>query len=175
MNPWHDIKPGNVPKQFNVIIEIPKGSKNKYELDPKTGLLFLDRALYSPVYYPGDYGFIPQTWWYDGDPLDVLVLSTNPVYPLTLLKARPIGVIQMIDNRQKDHKILAVPLNDPNFREIRKLSDLPKHRLEEIRHFFNIYKELQKIKCKVAKFQGKKEAEKTILKAVDYYKKKIKK
>ena len=172
MNPWHDVPPGDIPKSFNVVVEIPKGSRNKYELDPVTGLLSLDRTLYSPVYYPGDYGFIPQTLWYDGDPLDVLVLSTNPVYPLTLLKARPIGVIQMIDNSQKDHKVLAVPLNDPNFKEIRKLADVPKHRLLEIRHFFNIYKELQKIKCNVVKLQGKKDAQKTIQTAVKLYLKK---
>ena len=173
MNPWHDVKAGNIPKRFNVVVEIPKGSKNKYEIDEETGLLFLDRTLYSPVYYPGDYGFIPRTWWYDDDPLDVLVLSTHPVYPLTVVQARPVGIIKMIDNKQRDYKILAVPLGDPNFKEVKKLHDLHDHTLEEIKHFFNIYKELQKIKCKVVRFGDKKEAENTIKKAAELYKKKF--
>ncbi len=175
MNPWHDVSAGRIPKEFNAIIEIPKGSKNKYELDKKTGLLKLDRTLYSPVYYPGDYGFIPKTWWYDNDPLDVLVFSSHPVYPLTLLRARPIGLIKMIDNKQKDFKILAVPVGDPNYRQFRDLKDIPKHTLKEIEHFFNIYKELQNIKCKVAKFQGKSAAEKVIMQAANLYEEKYSK
>ncbi|MBS1266195.1 MAG: Inorganic pyrophosphatase [Candidatus Woesearchaeota archaeon] len=175
MNAWHDISPGKVPDKFNVLVETPKGSKNKYELDKKTGLLKLDRTLYSPVYYPGDYGFIPQTWWYDNDPLDVVVISSHPVYPLTLVIARPIGLIKMIDNEQKDFKIMAVPIGDPNFKDIKKLSDLPEHKIKEIEHFFNIYKELQEIKCEVVKFKGRKSAKKIINTSIQLYKEKFKK
>ncbi len=173
MNLWHDLEPGKVPEEFNVVVEIPSGSKNKYELDKKTGLLKLDRTLYSPVYYPGEYGFIPQTWWDDGDPLDVVVLSSNPVYPLTIVKARPIGLIKMIDNEQKDYKVIAVPVGDPNFSELRRLEDLPKHKRAEMRHFFNIYKELEEIHCEVVRMEGRKEAEEAILKSIKLYKEKF--
>lgn len=145
LSPWHDVEAGNgmLPAQFNAIIEIPLGSSNKYELDKKTGLLKLDRVLHSAVYYPANYGFIPQTLADDGDPLDVLVLGAEPVYPLTLVAARAIGLMTMTDQDQLDHKIIAVHVNDPEYNSYRDVHQLPSHRLAVIKRFFEDYKSLE--------------------------------
>ena len=144
IHPWHDVTPGEaLPQEFNTIIEIPFGSSVKYELDKASGLIKLDRVLYSAVYYPANYGFIPQTYAEDDDPLDVLVLCQEAVAPLTLVRARAIGVMTMLDSGKKDHKILAVALDDPEFNDIHEASELPPHRLALVRRFFQDYKTLE--------------------------------
>lgn len=143
-NPWHDVEPGaKLPARFNTIIEIPLGSSNKYELDKKSGLLKLDRVLHSAVYYPANYGFIPQTLAEDGDPLDVLVLGAAPVYPLTLVAARAIGLMTMKDQEELDHKIIAVHLNDPEYNSYHDAHELPPHKLAVLKRFFEDYKTLE--------------------------------
>jgi inorganic pyrophosphatase len=145
VSPWHDVEPGEglLPAQFNAIIEIPLGSSNKYELDKKTGLLKLDRVLHSAVYYPANYGFIPQTLADDGDPLDVLVLGAEAVYPLTIIAARAIGLMTMKDQDELDHKIIAVHVNDPEYNSYHDVHQLPAHRLAVIKRFFEDYKSLE--------------------------------
>jgi len=144
LHPWHDVTPGEyLPIEFNALVEIPMGSSVKYELDKKTGLLRLDRVLYSAVYYPANYGFIPQTYAEDDDPLDVLVLCQEPVIPLTLVSARVIGLMTMVDGGKYDHKILAVAVNDPEFNSFRDARELPPHRLMMLRRFFQDYKLLE--------------------------------
>ncbi|MBI1325599.1 inorganic diphosphatase [bacterium] len=144
IHPWHDVTPGEgLPTQFNVVIEIPMGSSVKYELDKQTGLIKLDRILYSAVYYPANYGFIPQTYADDDDPLDVMVLCQEPVAPLTLVQARVIGLMTMIDMGKKDHKILAVAVDDPEFNTFKDARELPPHRLSMLRRFFEDYKVLE--------------------------------
>lgn len=141
---WHDVTPGeNLPLEFTVVIEIPRGSSVKYELDKQTGLLKLDRMLHSAVYYPANYGFIPQTLAEDDDPLDVLVLCQEPVDPLTLVAARAIGLMTMVDSGKRDHKVLAVATHDPEFNPYLEASELPAHRLAMIRRFFQDYKILE--------------------------------
>jgi inorganic pyrophosphatase len=144
MHPWHDVTPGeHLPSEFTTVIEIPMGSSVKYELDKETGLIKLDRILYSAVYYPANYGFIPQTLAEDEDPLDVLVMCQEPVVPLTLVQARAIGLMTMIDSGKKDHKILAVAIHDPEYNPFREASELPPHRLAMLRRFFQDYKMLE--------------------------------
>jgi inorganic pyrophosphatase len=144
MHAWHDVTPGaHLPTEFTAVIEIPMGSSVKYELDKETGMLRLDRILYSAVYYPANYGFIPQTYAEDGDPLDVLVLCQEPVAPLTLVSARGIGLMTMIDSGKKDHKILAVACDDPEYNGFREADELPSHRLTMLRRFFQDYKTLE--------------------------------
>ncbi len=143
-HPWHGISPGDEsPRTVNAIIEIPRDSQIKYELDKESGILRLDRFLYSAVYYPGDYGFIPQTLWEDGDPMDIIILTGKPVHPLTLVSARVIGVIRMIDQNELDDKIIGVYERDPRYSEYNSLKDIPKHIRVELKHFFETYKELQ--------------------------------
>lgn len=143
-HPWHDVTPGErLPLEFQAVIEIPMGSSVKYELDKETGLLRLDRMLYSAVYYPANYGFIPQTLAEDDDPLDVLVLCKEPVDPLTLLNARAIGLMTMIDSGKKDHKVLAVAVDDPEYNYVMEAEELPPHRLNQLRRFFQDYKQLE--------------------------------
>ncbi len=144
-SPWHDVSPGDEAEQGNVrgIIEIPKGSSNKYELDKESGLLTLDRVLYSAVYYPANYGFIPQTLADDGDPLDILVLGEEPVYPLTLVKARAIGLMVMKDQDELDHKVIAVLEDDPEYWCYNDVHQLAPHRLAVIKRFFEDYKTLE--------------------------------
>ena len=141
---WHDIAPGDkVPLEFNTVIEIPFGSSVKYELDKQSGLIKLDRVLYSAVYYPANYGFIPQTLAEDDDPLDVLVLCQETVVPLTIIHARTIGLMTMIDAGKQDHKIIAVATEDPEFNSYREASEMPPHRLIMLRRFFQDYKQLE--------------------------------
>src|ERR1700722_7842283 len=141
---WHDVTPGEkLPAEFSAVIEIPMGSSVKYELDKETGLLKLDRILYSAVYYPANYGFIPQTLAEDNDPLDVLVLCQEPVAPLTLVSARAIGLMTMMDSGKKDHKVLAVAVHDPEYNSFKEAEELPDHRLHMLRRFFQDYKTLE--------------------------------
>ena len=144
-HPWHDVNPdgGGLPACFTAIIEIPLGGSNKYELDKQTGLLKLDRVLHSAVYYPANYGFIPQTFAEDGDPLDVLVLGAEPVFPLTLVAARAIGLMTMEDEGELDHKVIAVHVNDPEYNSYQDVHELPPHRLAVIKRFFEDYKTLE--------------------------------
>jgi inorganic pyrophosphatase len=143
-HPWHDVDPGpGTPREFNAIIEIPSGSNVKYELDKPTGLIRLDRVLYSAVFYPANYGFIPQTFAEDNDPLDVLVLCQEAVVPLTIVRSRAIGLMPMMDSGKKDFKVIAVATTDPEFNHYCEVSELPKHRLVTLKRFFEDYKVLE--------------------------------
>ena len=144
MNLWHDVPRGkNAPESFNCIIEIPKGSLNKYEIDKETGLIALDRVSHTAQPYPFDYGFVPQTLWEDGDALDVVVLTTVPLLPGILVEVRPVAVMPMIDSGESDYKIIAVPAGDPRWANVKDLSDVNPHTLKEMQHFFEYYKKLQ--------------------------------
>ncbi|MBI4895062.1 MAG: inorganic diphosphatase [Candidatus Aenigmarchaeota archaeon] len=176
MNVWHDVELGEkAPEVINVIIEIPKGSQNKYELDKETGLIKLDRVLYSPVFYPTEYGLIPRTLSDDGDPLDALVLVSNPTVPGVLLEAVPIGMLNMIDSGEKDEKILCVAKGDPRFSHIKDLSDVSPHLLKEISHFFSVMKQLQNKKVEVKDWENAKKAKDMIIASQKMYNKKFKK
>jgi len=167
---WHDVNPGgDIPLEFTSVIEIPKGASVKYELDKKTGLLKVDRILYSAVFYPANYGFIPQTHAQDDDPLDVLVMCQEPVYPLTLVEARAIGLMTMIDGGKKDHKILAVATHDPEYSDVLEFSDLPTHRLNMVRRFFQDYKLLEGKTVAVDDFQPVEAALPIIEEALEEY------
>lgn len=169
-NAWHDIPAGPAaPDEVNVIIEIPKGSRNKYELDKETGLFKFDRLLYSAVYYPGDYGFIPRTLAGDDDPLDVLVMVTVPTFPGCLVVVRPLGVFEMSDDKGRDEKILAVPVEDPLYDEYQQLNHAPRHFLREVEHFFEIYKELEGKETTVIGWEGRDVAQRIIRESIDHY------
>ena len=143
-NIWHDINPKRIsPDDFMVVVEISKGSKNKYELDKETALLKLDRILYTSTHYPASYGFIPRTYADDGDPLDALVLCSEPILPMTLVRCYPIGAIKMIDNGANDEKIIAIPFDDPMYNSYTDISELPSHMFDEMKHFFEVYKTLE--------------------------------
>ncbi len=161
--------PSGEVSEFNVVIEIPYGSQNKYELDPTTGALFLDRVLYSSEFYPFNYGFIPSTKAEDGDALDVAVFLTNPVPPCTVIKCRAIGMIKKIDSGDIDNCVLAVSVDDPRFKDVLDISQLPKHKLDEIADFFASYKRLQNKVCTVEGFLGHSEAEMEIAKYLNNY------
>lgn len=172
-NPWHDVPIGEqAPHVINAIIEIPKDSKQKYELDKETGMLKLDRFLYSAVHYPGDYGFIPRTLWDDNDPLDLVVLTHRPVYPMTLVSVRVIGVLRMIDGYERDDKIIAVYDGDPRYAEYQDIADIPAHVIAELKHFFETYKELQGKKCLVPEIMPKAIALKDVERAQQLYREK---
>lgn len=154
IHPWHDVTPGeNLPHEFMAVIEIPMGSNVKYELDKATGLPKMDRVLYSAVHYPANYGFIPQTFADDDDPLDVLVLCQEAVYPRTLVRARAIGLMTMIDAGKKDHKIISVAMDDPEYSAYTDLTELPGHRLQMLRRFFQDYKLLESLDVEVDKIE----------------------
>ncbi len=174
MNLLHDLSPGT-PEVVNVIIENPKGSNNKYEYDKKTGLIKLDRVLFSAVHFPGDYGFVPQTHCEDGDPLDAILLVTNPNFPGVLVEARVIGYMTMIDKGEKDDKLLCVPAEDPRFKDFKDLKDVPTHILDEISNFYATYKILEKKKVEVKDWRPASEARKLVKDSIELYKKTFKK
>lgn len=170
MNIWHDIDPAEVtPTDFTAVIEIPKGSSCKYELDKKTGLVRLDRVLYTATHYPANYGFIPRTYADDGDPLDVLVLCTEPLYSLTLVQVAPIGAMRMIDGGKLDDKIIAVPFSDPTYLGVQSMDELPEHVFAEIRHFFTVYKQLENKQTAVREMFSRDEAVEIIRAAIGAY------
>ena len=170
LHPRHDVIPGeHLPQEFNALVEIPMGSSVKYELDKRTGLLRLDRVLYSAVYYPANYGFIPQTYAEDDDPLDVLVLCQEAVAPMTLVTSRVIGLMTMIDTGKKDHKILAVAVGDPEFNSFHEAAELPPHRLAMLRRFFQDYKYLEGKSVEVDEIQPSCEALPIIEMALERY------
>ena len=174
MNPWHDVPTNKKsPEIVNSIIEIPKNSQLKYELDKKTGLLKLDRYLYSAVHYCGDYGFIPRTLAEDNDPLDILVISNLPTYPLTLCEIKILGMIKIKDAKDEDDKIIGVHASDPRYSQWNSLKEVPKHFIKEIKEFFKTYKKLQKKKVRVQDIYGRREAYKMINKSIEAYDKKF--
>lgn len=170
MHPWHDIEPGkNTPEEFVAVVEIPVGSNVKYELDKKSGMLRMDRVLYSAVFYPANYGFIPQTLSEDSDALDVLVLCQEPVAPLTLIDARTIGLIHMVDSGLNDYKIIAVATADPEYNQYREALDLPPHKLSMVKRFFQDYKKLENKPVEVSSIGSAKEAYPIIQEAIQRY------
>jgi len=176
MNILHDIPLGDdVPNKFNIIIEIPRGSSNKYEIDKDTGLMKLDRVLYSAMFSPMDYGFLPKTHWHDGDPLDVLVMTTYTLIPGVLVEVRPVAVVRMIDGRDKDEKIIAVPTGDPRFKNIKDISDIEEHILDELKHYYEHYKDLENKEVKITAIEGVEAAKEVVLEGVELYKKEFNK
>lgn len=174
MHPWHDVELGDdIEQQFHAIIEIPKGSKAKYELDKRTGLLYLDRVLHSAVHYPANYGFLPRTYCPDGDPLDILVLGQEPVLPLCILRARAIGVITMTDEKGQDDKIIAVHVDDPEYAHYRDVVELPPHRLRELKRFFLDYKVLENKAVNVEEVRGRADAQEVVRVAIRLYRETI--
>jgi inorganic pyrophosphatase len=172
MHPWHDVAIGDrAPEIVPVIVEVPKGSKTKYELDKKSGLLRVDRILFSSVHYPANYGFIPRTYCDDGDPLDVLVLASEAVVPMCMMRARAIGRMQMVDEKGVDDKIIAVHLDDPSWRDVSHIRELQPHVLKELERFFLDYKTLENKRVEVSDFDGPFEAGKVIRQGLaDYLK-----
>jgi inorganic pyrophosphatase len=170
LHPWHHLSPGrHPPEEVTALVEIPSGSRNKYELDKESGLLRLDRVLYSAVHYPGDYGFIPRTLAEDNDPSDILVLVNEPTFPGCQIDARPIGVLKMTDRGEPDDKILSVPINDPFFGEYFDIADIPQHYLKEVEHFFHIYKDLEGKRVQTVGW-GKSDAAMTVIReGIDRY------
>lgn len=174
-NIWHDMPENRInPEDFICVIEISKGSKKKYELDKETGYIILDRILYTSTHYPANYGFIPLTYGDDNDPLDVLLLTTESLDPLTLVRAYPIGVITMVDSNMSDEKIIAIPFNDPTYNGYKDIDELPKHIFDEMCHFFEVYKNLEYKETAVNEVQGRDEALKIIKSAMDNYNNKFK-
>ena len=170
MNIWHDINPERIKaSSFEALIEIPKGSKAKYELDKETGILKLDRVLYTSTVYPANYGFIPRTYADDGDPLDVLVLTNESIYPMTLVNCYPIGVIKMVDGGALDEKIIAIPHKDPTYNDYYDIKELPKHVFDEMMHFFEVYKKLEHKKTAVKEIAHRDEAVEIVKKCIERY------
>lgn len=170
MNPWHDIPPGRVtPGRFLSVIEIPKGSKQKYEMDKQTGLLILDRILHTSTHYPANYGFIPRTLSDDGDPMDALVLCTEMLHPMTLVECFPIGLITMLDDDERDEKVIAVPVMDPQMNAYSDISQLPPHMFAEIAHFFSVYKQLEHGTTNVDSTEGGEAAKAAVAEAMRNY------
>lgn len=176
MNLWHEIGAGKeTPELINVIVEIPKGSKNKYEIDKENGLIKLDRAMKSAQDYPFDYGFVPQSLWDDGDALDVVLLTTYPLFPGILVEARPVAVMRMIDGGEGDDKIIAVPKSDPRWDEVKELEDINKHTLKEIQHFFETYKTIDGKSVEITGIDGREAAYEAVKKGLAMYKEKFSK
>ncbi len=174
MNIWHDIESKRItPDEFIAVVEISKGSKQKYEMDKKTGLLRLDRILYTSTHYPANYGFIPHTLAADNDPLDVLILCSESLIPMSLVKCYPIGVIVMEDNGSVDEKIIAIPFADPNYNTYKSIHDLPKHVFDEMRHFFSVYKQLEDMNTSVDVASDKESAIEIIKQSMENYKKNL--
>jgi len=174
MNIWHDIKKERISKEeFVAVIEITKGCKNKYELDKETGMLKLDRVLYTATHYPANYGFIPRTYAEDDDPLDVLVLCQENILAMTLVECYPIGVIKMTDGDECDEKIIAISKQDPYLNMYKDISEIPNHISSEIMHFFEVYKQLESKQTMVEKISGRATAEKIIQKSIDNYSEKF--
>ena len=177
IHPWHDVTPGiegfELPGHFRAIVEIPRGSSNKYELDKATGMLRLDRVLSSAVHYPANYGFLPRTFCDDGDPLDVLVLGQEPVVPMCVLRARAIGVLGMRDDKGRDDKIIAVHVDDPEYAHYEDIAQLPPHRLKELERFFMDYKVLERKAVSVEGMRGRAEAERVVREAAALYRQRI--
>lgn len=174
MNIWHDIARDRIKEDdFYAVVEITKGSKMKYELDKETGLLVLDRILYTSTHYPANYGLIPRTLAGDGDPMDVLILSSEPLLPLSLVRCYPIGVIVMNDNGSTDEKIIAIPFSDPTYNNYKSMRDLPSHIFEEMQHFFRVYKELENKPTSVSETFDVDVAVKIVQKSIDEYIEKI--
>ena len=170
-NIWHDISPSRISAEdFICVIEISKGSKKKYELDKETGMIILDRILYTSTHYPANYGFIPRTYGDDLDPLDVLLICAEPIEPLSLVRAYPIGVISMMDNGHMDEKIIAIPFNDPNYNMYKDISELPPHIFDEMCHFFTVYKNLEHKDTAVNEVSGREEAMRVINACRENYK-----
>jgi inorganic pyrophosphatase len=175
-NIWHDISPKRIsPEDFICVIEIPKGSKKKYELDKETGYIILDRILHTSTHYPANYGFIPRTYGDDGDPLDVLLLCAEKLEPMSLVRAYPIGMINMIDNGRNDEKIIAIPFNDPNYSCYKDISQLPAHRFDEMKHFFSVYKTLESKETAIDEVRGVLDAISIIEESIEAYKDKFEK
>ncbi len=169
-NIWHNISPSRIKEDdFIAVVEIEKGSKNKYELDKETGSIILDRILYTSTHYPANYGFIPRTYADDGDPLDVLILCSENIIPLSLVHCYPIGVITMLDGGKLDEKIVAIPFEDPNYNDYKDISEVPKHVFDEMKHFFAVYKNLEHKDTVVNDVMGRKEANAIIRKCLDAY------
>lgn len=170
MSIWHDIAPERIKSNdFMAVIEIPRDCKVKYEMDKETGFMRMDRVLYTATHYPANYGFIPRTYADDNDPLDVLVLCSVPVYPMTLIRCYPIGAIKMTDNNENDEKIIAIPFGDPNYNMYSCISEIPKHKFDEMAHFFTVYKELENKQTAVQEIVNAKDAVKIIEKAMANY------
>jgi len=173
-NIWHDMDSSRItPEDFMVVIEIPKGSKAKYELDKQSGLLKLDRILHTSTHYPANYGFIPRTYADDLDPLDVLVLCSETIIPLTLIRCYPVGVITMLDNGRNDEKIIAIPFSDPTYNSYTDISELPQHIFEEMTHFFTVYKSLENKETVVYEVKGKEDALRIIESCIKNYQEKF--
>jgi inorganic pyrophosphatase len=169
-HPWHEQEPGpQPPDRMTVVVEIPRGSRNKYELDKATGMFRLDRLLFSSVHYPGDYGFFPRTYAEDDDPLDALVMTTVPTFPGCAIEVRAVGIFRMRDRGEMDEKVLCVPARDPLYDEYRELSDVAPHYLKEVEHFFTIYKDLEHVRVQPLGWEGAAEAREVIVEAIARY------
>lgn len=167
---WHNLTPGpDAPNIVYAVVEVPKGSRNKYEYSKSAGVIKLDRVLYSPLHYPGDYGFIPQSYYGDGDPLDILVMMSEATFPGCVIEARPIGMLRLIDKGENDDKVLAVPATDPQFEDIYELADLSRHFPQEVEHFFVTYKHLEGKKVESGGWVGAQEARDAIQSAMASY------
>ncbi len=176
MHLWHDISLGeNAPETLTAIIEIPRGSQNKYEINKETGLISLDRVLYGANFYPFDYGFAPQTLWEDGDALDICVLTTNPLFAGCQVEVRPVGVMHMTDSGESDDKVICVPVGDPRFAHVKDLADIGEHRIKEMQHFFETYKLLQKKEVSVTGIEGADKAKESVKKSMAMYAEKFRK
>ena len=172
MNIWKDISKERInPEDFVACIEIEQGSKNKYELDKETGLIILDRVLYTSTHYPMNYGFIPRTLSGDGDPLDVFVLCSQPIEKMSLVRCYPIGIVYMTDKEETDEKVIAIPFGDPQYNTYKDINELPTHLIDELKHFLSVYKQLENKIVKVLKVEGHESAMQTIKENIEFYEK----